>query len=160
LAERKPKFALPGKVEHYLATLSKVYARSGDRRKQEIIVNAQVRVHEGWESEWEHGEQSHGHALYLAVPEGTYPYMAEERESLQYDIRADLNQTQNVPHEHIAEVFLEMQQEQDRDWRRESGVLLSPRSTTTPSAESRIWGKAGYRVFLGHRAGVKKRPRG
>lgn len=157
MPERKRQFELPGKMEHYLATLSSVYARRGDRRKQEIIVNAQPRVHEGLECWWDSSSEEHsGHALYLGVPEAVYPYEPGEREAIQNEIQADLNQVQNVPGEHIVQVFLEMLPQPDRDWRRESGVLVSLRPAVTPSAESRIWGESGYRVFLSHKAEAKK----
>jgi len=38
------QFVLPKAIEHHLATLSKLYEREGERQKQAIIVNAQVRV--------------------------------------------------------------------------------------------------------------------
>jgi hypothetical protein len=65
------KFELPKNIEHYLATLSKMYGQEGHKQLQEIIVNSQVRVHEGWSYDgWNGG--MHGHALYLTVPEVIY----------------------------------------------------------------------------------------
>ena len=39
---------LPKNIDRYLATLSKLYATEGERQLQEILVNAQVRVDEGY----------------------------------------------------------------------------------------------------------------
>lgn len=152
-----PEFELPSRIEHYLAVLSKVYAKRGDRRKQEIIVNARVRVHEGWDSRFDFNEEWYGHALYLEVPENIFTDAVEERDALQNEIKTDVNGIQNIPHEHIAAVFLEMQEAQDRDWRQESGVLVSPRTVVAPSAKKQIWGERSYRLFLSHRASVKRR---
>jgi len=40
------KFELSKNIEQYLSTLSKMYGLDGNRRLQEIIVNAQIRVQE------------------------------------------------------------------------------------------------------------------
>ncbi len=40
---------LPKNIERYLAALSRLYAQDGRRALQEIVVNAQTRVVEGWE---------------------------------------------------------------------------------------------------------------
>jgi hypothetical protein len=44
-------FKLPKNIEHYLAALSKLYAKEGQKRLQKIIVNSQVRVHEAWSTD-------------------------------------------------------------------------------------------------------------
>jgi hypothetical protein len=82
--------------------------------------------------------------------------LVTERQDLQNEIKADINRIHNVQNEFIAEVFLEMEKVEDRDWRRESGVLQSRQRVITPTAAERIWSSGGYRVFLSHKAGVKK----
>jgi hypothetical protein len=62
----------------------------------------------------------------------------------------------NIQDENIAEVFLELEKGEDRDWRLESGALESPLHSVTPEASLRIWGDPGYKVFLSHKTGVKK----
>jgi hypothetical protein len=152
----RPKFELPKDIQHYLAALSKLYAQDGERQKQEIIVNSQVRIHEEWTSDnWDGG--SSGHALYLTVPESLYLKLVKERQDLQNEIKTDINKIHNVQNEFIAEVFLEMEKVEDRDWRRESGVLHSRQRVIAPTAEERIWGTEGYRLFLSHKAAVKKK---
>ena len=65
------KFKLPSDLEHYLAAAAKLYARSGERQKHEVVVNSQVRIHEEWTYDnWDGG--TYGHALYLTVPESLY----------------------------------------------------------------------------------------
>ena len=71
MSDYKQDFELPRNIERYLAALSKLYAQEGKKELQEVIVNSQVRVHEGWSYDnWNGG--THGHALYLAVPEGLF----------------------------------------------------------------------------------------
>jgi hypothetical protein len=41
------QYELPKKIEHYLAALSTLYARDGERMLQQIIVNPKTRVVEG-----------------------------------------------------------------------------------------------------------------
>jgi hypothetical protein len=49
-----------------------------------------------------------------------------------------------------------MEVAEGRDWRQESGLLISPNRTITPDAATRIWGDAGFRLFLSHKSEVKK----
>jgi TIR domain len=152
----EPQFQLPDEIEQYLGTLSKHYGRQGERRKQEIIVNSQVRIEEGASYDnWDGG--IYGHAVYLTVPENLYLNLLKKRRDLQNEIRDDLNKIHNVHKEFISDVFLEMEKVKDRDWRRESGVLLSRQRVITLTAADRIWGQGGYRVFLSHKAEVKKK---
>lgn len=156
MSRQTQKFELPGEIEHHLAALSKVYGQNGDRRKQEIIVNAQVRVHEEWTYDnWDGG--TYGHALYLRIPEDLYVRAIKKKTELQDEIKSDLNKIHNVSHEFIAEVFFEMEKVKNRDWRRESGVFRRGERLITPTAEKRIWGNKGYRLFLSHKAEVKKK---
>jgi TIR domain len=155
MTDPNPRFELSSNIDHYLATLSKMYAQEGERLKQEIVVNAEVRVHEEWSYDnWNGG--TYGHALYLTIPEPLYISIFKNKEAIQKGIKHDLNQLHNVQSEFIEEVFLEMEAVTDRDWRRESGVLHSQGRSVAPSAEQRIWGDSGYRVFLSHKSEVKK----
>jgi hypothetical protein len=148
-------FELPTKIDQCLAVLSKLYLGEGQRKKAEILVNAEVRVREGWTFDnWNGG--THGHAVYLAVPEDLYLEAARQRGELQDQIREELNATHNVQNEFVAEVFIESLPSGDGDWRRESGLLRVGRSVAPPEAIRRVWGPDGYRVFLSHKAEVKK----
>jgi hypothetical protein len=155
VSEDKPQFQLPKDIERYLAALSKVYARDGERQKQEVLVNSQVRIHEDWTRSYSFDEESYGHALYLLVPESLYLNLGKQRYELQEEFKNDINNICNVRGEFIAQVFLEMESATDRDWRQESGVLLSRQRVIVPTTEQRIWGDKGYRVFLSHKAEVK-----
>lgn len=147
---------LPRDIEHYLAALCRLYEQDGERRKQEIIVNSQLRVHEKWTYDnWDGG--TYGHAMYLVVPEGLYLSLIKERGTLQEEIKADINRIHNVQNEFIAQVFIEMEKVKDRDWRRESGVLHPQQRLIAPAVSKRIWGDSGYRVFLSHKSEVKKK---
>ncbi|HMD86917.1 MAG TPA: toll/interleukin-1 receptor domain-containing protein [Terriglobia bacterium] len=154
MSERE--FQLSKDIEHYLAVLSKIYTKAGDRQKLDILVNSQIRVHEEWDYDnWDGG--TYGHALFITAPEATYLDSVGRRKQLQNEIKADLNKIHNVPHEFISDVFLETEKVEDRDWRRESGALQSRQRAITPATRQRIWGEDGYRVFLSHKADVKKK---
>lgn len=155
MKKTEPQYKLPGDIEHYLAALSKVYEQDGAKQKLEIIVNAQIRVHEGWSYDnWDGG--TYGHALFLILPEALFVSTVKNRDSLQAEIATDINKIHNVQNEHVAEVFFEMQRVDDRDWRRESGVLSSQNRAVSPDTATRIWGTGGFRLFLSHKSEVKK----
>lgn len=149
------KFELPSGIDRYLAALSKLYAQDGDRRLQEIIVNARPRVHEEWSRDnWNGG--TYGHALYLVVPESLFLSVAKEKPDIQDRIRNDLNTVHNVQNEFIDQVFLEMEAPSGGDWRKESGVLVSGYRSVSSDAVTRIWEGQGFRLFLTHKSEVKK----
>ena len=76
---RETTFKLPKNIDHYLATLSKMYGQEGHKQLQELIVNAQIRVHEEWSYDnWDGG--IYGHALYLTIPESIYLGLVKQRE--------------------------------------------------------------------------------
>lgn len=154
MSSANSKYELPRNIGHYLAVLSKLYAKEGEKQKQEIIVNSQVRVHEVWSHDnWNGG--TYGHALYLVVPEALYLGLVRHKDDLQNKIKEDINKVHHVQNEFIEEVFLEMEVADDKDWRKESGLLLSGKRVVPPDAERRIWGDEGFRLFLSHKAEVK-----
>jgi hypothetical protein len=151
----EPSFKLPEKIERCLLTLSKLYAQKGERSLQAIIVNAQTRVNEGYSYDnWNGG--THGHALHLTVPESIYLANANQRDTLQQQIAQDLNKLHNVPNEYIQEVFLEMDVQEDSNWRQKSGLLIIGTRQVTPDATKRLWTDGDFRLFLGHKAEVKR----
>ena len=155
MSANKRAFELPKNIERYLAALAKLYGQDGQRQMQEIIVNSQTRVHEEWSSDnWNGG--TYGHAVYLILPEPIYLKVVKEKVNLQNQINKDINKIHSVQSEFIEEVFFEMEIADDRDWRKESGLLLSSQRIVLPDAETRIWGNEGFRVFLTHRTEVKK----
>ena len=74
---------------------------------------------------------------------------------IQDRIKEDFNKIQNVQNEWISEVFLELGDEDQSDWRKESGVLVTNQKTIKPDVEDRIWGDTGFRVFLSHKSEYK-----
>lgn len=155
MSEQAIHFELPKTIERYLAALSKLYAQNGKRELQEIIVNAQTRVHEAWSDDNWNGEV-YGHALYLIIPESLFLVNVKKKSDIQNKIKDDLNGLHNVHNEFIAQVFLEMEVVEDHDWRKASGLLLDGQRDVAPEAAKRIWGDDGYRVFLSHKSEVKK----
>ncbi len=150
------QFELPKTIDRHLAALSKLYAHESKRQLQEIIVNAQTRVHEEWSRDnWNGG--TYGHALYLVLPQPLFLSAVKQKSSIQTQIKEDLNKIHNVQNEFIEEVFMEMEAGEDHEWRRDSGLLLTSKRTVTPDATKRIWGDKGFRVFLSHKSEVKKK---
>jgi len=148
-------FELPKNIEHYLAALSRLYAQRGVERKQRIIVNSQVRIHEQWTSDnWNGG--TYGHAVFFAVPEGLYLECVDDKNKLQDEIRDDINKIADVRNEFVAEVFFEMQPTNERDWRKASGMFASGQRLVSPETQRRIWDDGCFRVFLSHKAEAKE----
>lgn len=148
-------FELPKNIERYLAALSKLYGRDGKRQLQELIVNSQTRVHEGWSHDnWNGG--MFGHALYLVAPEALFLNSVKEKDDIQNQLKKDLNKIHNVQNEFIDEVFLEMDVAEDHEWRKKSGLLINGKRDVPPDATKRIWGDVGFRLFLSHKSEVKK----
>ena len=150
------EFELSGKIDHFLARLAKLYAHEGEKIKLRIIVNAQVRVQECWTSDnWNGG--TYGHALFLTLPEFIYLESMKTQAKLAREITEDVNKVHNFPNEFIAETFLEMEDVEDKDWRKGSGVLLDQSRIVLPDAANRLWEPGKYRVFLSHKSDVKKK---
>src|SRR6202022_5159513 len=146
-------YKLPKEIDHYLATLSKTYKYEGSITKLEIIANAQVRTEVG-RAYYERDGGTHGHALFLGVPESVY--LDPAREYYETEIASDLNKINKVQNEFIEEVFIELQRVEDRDWRLESGVLLDCEiRTVSQEAPERFW-HPGYRLFLSHKVASKR----
>ena len=83
----------------------------------------------------------------MIVPESLFLAAAKNRDEVQSKICRDLNELHNFQNETVDEVFLEMDVAEDRDWRQESGLLVTPASSR-PRSETRIWGRRGFRLFL------------
>jgi hypothetical protein len=148
-------FELSQNIERYLATLSKVYVREGQKQLGEIIANSQFQVIEQYSYDnWNGG--TYGHALHLILPEPIYLSSVKDKTKIQDQIKQDLNKIHNVQNEFIDAVFLDMEITDDSDWRKESGLQISAKRTVSISTTDRIWGKNNYRIFLTHKTEVKK----
>ena len=150
-----PTHELSVDIERYLAALSKLYAQDGKRELQQIIVNAQTRVVEGWSYDnWNGG--TYGHALYLTIPDALFMPIAKERDRIQKEIAQDLNNLHNVQNEFIDQVFIEMEFADDGEWRKHSGLLLAANRTVSREAAKRVWQDDSFRIFLSHKSEVKR----
>lgn len=149
------KFLLPAGIERYLGALSKLYAHEGNRTLQEIVVNATTRIEEGWSHDnWNGGID--GHALFLVVPERLYLGIAKKRDEIQTQIRDDINKIHNFQSEFIDSVFIEMEVNDDSNWRQQSGLVLTTKRVVSDDAAKRIWEDGCYRLFLSHKSEAKK----
>jgi hypothetical protein len=148
-------YALPRNIEGHLAALSKLYALEGNRQLQEIIVNAQIRVHDAWTTDnWDGG--TYGHALFMVLPESLFLASVKEKDGIQNRLKEDLNKLHNVRNEFIDEVFIEMESTDDNQWRQNSGLVVARKRQVPQVATTRIWGHSGFRVFLSHKSEVKR----
>src|SRR5258708_2099253 len=145
MAAPKYKYELPRNIERYLAALSKLYGKEDERQLQQIIVNAQTRIHEEWSHDnWNGG--TWGHTLYRVMPDAIYLAIARKKEEVEERIRADLGNIHNVQNEFIEKVFIEMEVADDSDWRRESGALLQGARLVSDEATKRIWEDGQFRL--------------
>lgn len=136
-------FELPKTIDHHLAALSKLYGQEGQRQRQELIVNAQTRIHEEWSRDnWNGG--TYGHALYLVIPEPLFLNSVSHKDGFQKRIKDDLNKLPNFQNEFIEEVFLEMEIGEEHEWRKASGLLLAGTRSVGPYATRRIWGENNF----------------
>jgi len=157
MTENNRKFALPPKIDSYLATLNRLYESQNESLLRELVVNATVSIHEGWDYDnWNGG--THGHAVTLTVTEDLYVRAMEQKDEMQTRLATDLNKLDNSQNEHVSEVFIEMEPADNDNWREETGVYR-PRTiapSVAPEALQRIWGSEHVRVFLSHKATVKE----
>lgn len=150
MSEDGPDFQLPKNIESTLAMLSRIYAQEQLTRLQEIIVNSKIRVEEAFSYDnWNGG--TYGHALYMTLPAQLCAFSLKQTVALQEKIRKDLNELLSIPNEFIAKVSFDLDLEEDADWRKNSGVLVSAKRTVPHDAEKRIWGAGDpFRIFLSH----------
>jgi hypothetical protein len=152
--EYTSKFEFPKNIDRYLATLSKIYDQDGKRQLHEIIVNAQIRIHEEWSYDnWNGG--MYGHAVFLSLPDALFLAMVKNKDDIQNQIKDDLNEIKHIQDEYIDQVFVELEDTKDGEWRKESGLLLPEKRVVPTHILERIWGTDGFRVFLSHRSNVK-----
>ena len=155
MSKQDTKFELARDIERYLAALSKLYAQEGKRQLQEIIVNAQIRVHEEWSYDnWDGGVS--GHALFLVVPDAIFLNLVNRKDEIQNQIKEDIKKLHNVRGEFIDAVFVEMDIPGDTEWRQDSGLLVAGTHNVSHDAAKRIWRDGGFRLFLSHKAAAKK----
>jgi len=151
------QFLLPSRVDHYLATLNRLYERKDEGRLRQVVVNGSVAIHEEWDYDnWNGG--TYGHAVTLSVPEDLYVEILESKDDFQNRIAADLNSLNNSQNEHISAVFIEMVPEANDQWRENSGILRQRAVASSVPADAlhRIWGTGHVRVFLSHKASKKE----
>lgn len=156
MVEESKQFKLGSGIDHYLSLLSKIYGQEGDHLKQEILVNANVRIDE-WTSYDNLDGGVYGHSLYLILPEALFLKIVKQREDLRKKIRTDINQIHNVQGEFIEEVFIEAAETADGDWRNESGVLIRSKRTITQLTMNRLWPAGGFKLFLSHKSSIKSK---
>lgn len=152
--EQTSHFELPPNIERYLATLSIIYAQTGKHQLQEIIVNARLRIQEGWSYDNWNGGTS-GHAIFLSIPTELFSKTLKNKDDIQNQIKDDLNEVAYVQNETIDQVFIELEEAKDGEWRKESGALIAATRVVPSDVAERIWGNDGFRVFLSHRSNVK-----
>ena len=95
-------------MDPYLATLNRLYERSGEALLREIVINGDVATHEGRDYDnWNGG--TYGHAITLTVSEDLYLRIIDKKENIQARIAADINKLDNSQNEHVNEVLHEME---------------------------------------------------
>lgn len=138
-----------------MGVLSKIYGQDGERDIQALLVNSKIRVVEetGYDN-WNGGQW--GHDVFLQAPEDLIVPFIRDKQSVQSKIRQDLNEIADVPDEFVSDVYLEIEDDQNSDWREQSGLLSGPQKRVSPTSEQRIWIPGLFRVFLSHKTEVKR----
>lgn len=156
LNDEQSPFEFAKNIDGYLATLSKIYEREGQRLLQSILVNSRVRVVEGTIKGQGWDVETYGHSVHFEVPETLFAFNLKEKLKLQSKIKDDLNRILHIPTEFITEVSLELGIKDNLNWRKDSGVLLSTPRNVPDDASTRIWGGDGYfKLFLSHASKYK-----
>lgn len=146
-------YEIPIRINKYFIQLSKIYIFEDEKLKLEIIANSKISIQEGTSYEnWNGGTT--GHSVYLTLPESLYLRINKQKDNIQKQITTDINKINNVCNEFVNEVFFEMEIDEEQDWRRDTGLLLSKRSVSFKT-EKRIWGDNKFKVFLSHKSNDK-----
>ena len=116
-------FELPGKIDGYLAALSRLYEKKNNAILQNIVVNGAPSIHEDWSYDNLDGG-TYGHALTLTLGEELFLEIVDNKKQLGKRICADIGELDNsTKYEFISEVFIEMEPVEDDQWRENSGIL-------------------------------------
>ena len=158
MSDEQSPFGFEKNIDGYLATLSKIYEREGQRLLQSILVNSAVRVDEGvvrgQNQNWD--IETYGHAVHFEVPETLFAFGLNEKNKLQDKIKDDLNQILRIPDEFVTEVSLELGIKDNVNWRKDSGLLLATTRNVPDEAARKIWGDDRYfKLFLSHTSKYK-----
>jgi TIR domain len=92
----------------------------------------------------------------LILPESIYLANVKERDEVQRQIAEDLNKFHDVENEYVDQVFLEMEVDENSNWRQESGLLITNTRNVSPDAANRLWAEKHFRLFLSHKSEVKR----
>jgi len=158
MTDDNSNYSLYQNLDHYLATLAKIYKADSKKEPLSILVNSQVSFEGGVSYDnWNGGIT--GHALHFRVSESVFLATHKAHQKLASEIRDALNKIHHVEDEFFSGVHFDLEPG-DEDWRHESGVLIGRQRHVTPDASHRVWGDSGYRVFLSHKSDVKKKTGG
>ena len=150
-------FEIPRRLDNYLASLAIYYQKEGHELLESIIVNSTYRVVEEYEYDGIDGGQ-HGHAIYFEIPEEIFHKILDDTYRLSTTMTSDLNKIINIGHEHIANIFFELQETpQSKNWRQKSGVLLDRKIEvlTVHNEKTHLWTPNFFRLFLSHKSTYK-----
>lgn len=151
----EPTFSLPGQLEKILAVAAAYLEKQHRPVLQRLLVNSPYYLSEGWTYDnWDGGTA--GHALHFEVPVSIYFEILDDLDKVTRELKSLINKVSNVPNEHIAEVFLELQDDPELEgWRENSGVLIQPMPGGAPSPPNQVldlWTPEYLRLFLTHKA--------
>jgi hypothetical protein len=145
---------LPQEIERHVASLSQIYKLKDQNLLQELLINAEITIDEGYSYDNLDGGQ-YGFLLHLKVPGAVFAKVVEQKEAYEKEIGEKLNRLISIPHEFIDEVSIEMQLLEDDNWREKSGLVLRPQNNISNNALERIWKPVCVRAFLSHKAKYK-----
>lgn len=149
---RKPKYALPARLESMLAIVSEYLAANKQELLQRVLVNASYSVHEEWSYDnWNGGTV--GHAIAFHVPRSVFTDLIGHVEELAERLCKTLNEVNSLENEFIEKVFLEVEAGKSEDWRAATGALLprdSAGAVLSVRTDPELWAAGHFRLFVSH----------
>ena len=145
MTDDNSNYSLYQNLDHYLATLAKIYKADSKKEPLSILVTLQVSFEGGVSYDnWNGGIT--GHALHFRVSESVFLATHKAHQKLASEIRDALNKIHHVEDEFFSGVHFDLEPG-DEDWRHESGVLIGRQRHVTPDASHGVWGDSVIGFF-------------
>ncbi len=141
------------KMPKYLKQLAAVYERKKDSTRHGLIANGRWELREG--VDFDNYNESTGHSLVLFAPmEALAEIEPDDLTILSNAIQADIQRISTAQNEHVHDVLLEAEDENDPEY--QGATPFSDKPTVNPDHVS-IWKPGLARIFISHRDGEKAR---
>ena len=142
-------FVLPGKIDHFLEVLAKLFEDGNEQDCAWIVTNAVHKVEEGVHFDnWNGG--THLHNLVLSLDLEMYRKYHTNRSDLESKIINGLNGLVRTEGETFMGVSIMPLEKANPDWRSQSALFQAREYQVPATTQERIWTGDGFRLFLSH----------